>query len=110
MSEEVWDNHKSAVVEEYHSTLCNFMQEIGCETKPPSLAEIHKYMKERAIYGMIVSLLFLPVILLDKADSASMEEMMLGNKTVNPGFDNPVYRRMILKRLETYDQMGLLDL
>lgn len=116
MSDDVWHNHKDEVIKEYHSNLCYFMQKIGCKTKPPSLEKLHQYLKKRAVFGMMTSLLFLPFVLIEEANAISLNELVkekdeglnCGRK-LNPGFYNPRYRKIIIKRLEMYDKMGVLD-
>lgn len=108
---EVYENSRHTLLEEYHKTLCNTMKEIGCTVSPPTMVELERYMKERALYGMIAAFTVLPLVLNDKSEALDLDEMMSKDGSYqNPAYEGAIYRKQMIKRLPMYDEMGLLDL
>ncbi|XP_076679145.1 uncharacterized protein LOC143374695 [Andrena cerasifolii] len=108
---QVYENSMDELLKEYHRTLSSTMKQLSCKTAPPSVQEIKQYMKEREICAMIFSITVLPIILLDKSEAKDIDELLSIDGTHdNPGFRNPVYKKIMVKRLRKYAENGLLDL
>nr|XP_033331995.1 uncharacterized protein LOC117223692 [Megalopta genalis]XP_033331996.1 uncharacterized protein LOC117223692 [Megalopta genalis]XP_033331997.1 uncharacterized protein LOC117223692 [Megalopta genalis] len=111
LSDDVYLNHMDALLADYLHTLTSTMKQLKCKTPPPTIDDIKKCMKERAIYGLISSVTVLPVLLLDKSQAKDIDEMVLKDGQYdNPGYRNPIYRQVMTKRIPMFDEMGLLDL
>lgn len=110
-SEEVYDNHMDGLIAEYLHTLTSTMKQLNCKTPPPTMDDINRCMKERAVYGMISSMTVLPVLLVDKSQVKDIDELMPKDGVYdNPGYRGETYRRVMIKRLPKFEEMGLLDL
>ena len=110
INEEISNNGTDSLVEEYQRTLAATMKKIGCKTQPPTLKEIQKYMSERLVYGMISSMTTLPFALVHKEDAQGLDSLLEDiNNYQHPGYKNPLFQRILLKRLEKFDAAGLLD-
>ncbi|XP_071867676.1 uncharacterized protein isoform X1 [Bombus fervidus] len=110
INEEISNNGTDSLVEEYQRTLVATMKKIGCKTQPPTLKEIKKYMSDRLVYGMISSMNTLPFALVDKKDAQSLDSLLENMENYqHPGYNNPLFQRILLKRLEKFEAAGLLD-
>lgn len=108
---QVYENSMDELLNEYQRTLSITMKQLSCKTTPPSVHEIKQYMKEREICAMIFSITVLPIILLDKSEAKDIDELISQDGShENPGFKNPIYRKIMAKRLRKYADSGLLDL
>lgn len=105
------ESRQNEILEEYHKTLCQTMTHIGCETIPFSLETLRQEMIDRAFYGMISAFTILPILVVDKSEVMSVDEMMSeeGRKS-HPAFNYPRYRQILHRRLPAFDNLGLLDL
>nr|XP_003704346.1 PREDICTED: uncharacterized protein LOC100878674 isoform X1 [Megachile rotundata]XP_012142850.1 PREDICTED: uncharacterized protein LOC100878674 isoform X1 [Megachile rotundata]XP_012142851.1 PREDICTED: uncharacterized protein LOC100878674 isoform X1 [Megachile rotundata] len=101
--------HKEELLEDYLHTLSSVMKKLGCKTSPPTLDELKRYMRERAMYELISSLVMLPVMLVDKTEVLDINDMLKEKPTPNPGFKYPRFRKLAPKRVMKYVEMGLLD-
>lgn len=84
------------------------MKQLACKTEPPSLQELEGQLKDRAVFGMVVSFSILPIVLVDKDKVQSIDEML--PLTVHPGMRTARFRRIMSHRLPLYDRMGFFDL
>ncbi|XP_076544195.1 uncharacterized protein LOC117603563 isoform X1 [Osmia lignaria lignaria] len=109
LSEEVYKHRRGLLLEEYLKTLTSVMKNLGCKTSPPTMDELQRTLKERETYEFISSVVILPMILLDKENVASFNELMDGDCKVNPGMKSKVFRKVMSRRLPKYMEMGLLD-
>ncbi|XP_076285070.1 uncharacterized protein LOC143211359 [Lasioglossum baleicum] len=110
-SEEVYENHMNDLIVDYLHTLTSTMKQLNCKTPPPTMDDINRCMKERAIYGLISSITVLPVLLLDKSQAFDIDELLPKNGVYdNPGYRSAAYRRVMTKRIPKFNDMGLLDL
>lgn len=111
LSEDVYLNHMDALLADYLHTLTSTMKQLKCKTPPPTMDDIKKCMKERAIYGLISSVTVLPVLLVDKSEAKDIDELLpKDGEYDNPGYRSPLYRKVMTKRIPMFDEMGLLDL
>ncbi|XP_043490138.1 uncharacterized protein LOC122516416 [Polistes fuscatus] len=108
---EVYDNYKDRLIDEYYNTLCKTMKQLDCKTPPPSMKELRKSIKEREIIEMISSFTVLPYVIVDKNEVRGFNEIITADGGYN-GFahKNDLYRKKVSKRIPHYDQLGLLDL
>ncbi|XP_017766799.1 PREDICTED: uncharacterized protein LOC108555576 [Eufriesea mexicana] len=109
VSEEISDLEIESLLQDYQQTLAITMKQLECDTMPPTMKQIKKTMDERYMYALITSMGTLPIALIDKSNVQSLEEMIRDNGQDNPGFKNPVYRRIMIKRLKKFEDAGLLD-
>lgn len=86
------------------------MKQLNCKTQPLTMEQLNDAMKKKVIYGMISSFVVLPVILASKGEEKDLDEIMSPDGYDNPGLKNDVFRKVITKRILSYDEMGLLDL
>lgn len=107
---ETIENNKDALLDEYLNTLSSTMKQLGCKTQPPTMEKLRKSLKERAAYGMIASITVLPLVICDKSKVKDFDEIMSSDGGFeNPGYQSKLYRKIMMKRLPIYDEMGLLD-
>lgn len=109
VNEEISDLEIESLLQEYQQTLASTMKQLECDTMPPTIKQVKKTMDDRYMYALITSMGTLPIALIDKSNVQSLEEMIKDNGRDNPGFKNPVYQRIMIKRLKKYDDAGLLD-
>lgn len=96
--------------DEYLRSLTEMMERLGCETSPPSMSQLQKALKERAFYVVIASLMILPIIMTDKKEVKTVDELMAMENSIDiAGMRSPIYRKIMTKRLPKFDEMGLLD-
>ncbi|XP_076678492.1 uncharacterized protein LOC143374326 isoform X2 [Andrena cerasifolii] len=108
---QVYESSMDELLNEYHRTLSSTMEQLSCKTAPPSVHEIKQYMKEREICAMGFSITALPIMLLDKNETKDLDELLSADGTRDiPSLSNPVYRKVMVKRLRKYAESGLLDL
>ncbi|XP_076180044.1 uncharacterized protein LOC143153098 isoform X2 [Ptiloglossa arizonensis] len=110
-SEEVYENCMDAMLHEYLITMTSTMKQLRCKTPPPTMDQIKKTMRERAVYAFISSATVLPLVLVDKSQVREIDEMLPNEdgSVDNPSYKNPIYRRVMSKRLPKYMELGLLD-
>lgn len=86
------------------------MARSGCRTVAPTLEELKAVMKKRYALGMVTALTLLPNLLIDKSEAVSIQEMAREDGSIdNPAYRGKLFRKVIAKRLEIFDEMGLLD-
>lgn len=83
------------------------MTRMNCVTKPPSIVEVKKMMRERALYGMIAAANVLPLMLVNKEEVSDINDILASGE--NPAYKGKLYRKAMIRRLPKFDQMGLLD-
>lgn len=111
ISDDIYFNHKDEVLKEYQQTLSATMASLGCKASPPSIGDLQKAMKERAVIGMIASFTILPIILVEKSEVRNIDEMLSEDgKVDNPGLKGEAFRKTMIKRLPQYAAAGLFDL
>lgn len=108
-SEHVYDNHLEEVKEEYLRTLTLTMQQLKCKTSPPTMDELKRIVRERAMHGLLSSFSILPLVMVDKEHVLGVEELISDEANAGMAFKNERYRRIITKRIPKYDELGLLD-
>ncbi|OXU23988.1 hypothetical protein TSAR_016853 [Trichomalopsis sarcophagae] len=103
--------HEDTLLHEYLRVLSSTMSEVGCKTPPPTMAELKRMLRERALYGMVASFAILPVLLVDKSEAKDLGEIMgaEGDAYDNPAYKGKLYRQTMVRRLPKFDEMGLLD-
>ncbi|XP_076761363.1 uncharacterized protein LOC143429581 [Xylocopa sonorina] len=111
LNENVYDNHANDLYEEYLRVLAATMKQLGCKTKPLTMEGLHSALEKRRICALVASISILPLILVDKGDVRDISELMdEESMSSHPGFNNLLYRKIITKRLQKFDEMGMLDL
>ncbi|XP_053981456.1 uncharacterized protein LOC128877867 [Hylaeus volcanicus] len=109
-SDTIYENNLDMLVEEYVRTLSTMMKQLGSKTKPPTLEDIKRVMKEREAYALISSITVLPVILVDKSEAMDIDEMMHPDGVNNPGYRSPIYQKVMAKRFPKFLKAGLLEI
>ncbi|KAI4499224.1 hypothetical protein M0802_005807 [Mischocyttarus mexicanus] len=106
----VYENDKDKLLDEYYSTLCNTMKKLDCKTLPPSRENLDKSMKKHELLAMACSFTVLPFVLQDKKDAKHLNEIMNGEGYFNSSaFKSDAYFKIMSRRIPYYDQLGLLD-
>ncbi|XP_044001310.1 uncharacterized protein LOC122847580 [Aphidius gifuensis] len=108
LSEDVFINHRDEILQEYLNVLTMTMKKIGCKTLPPSMDVLKKLIRKYEIYSIFAGCICLPIITADKKDAKNMEELTDKDGLVDT-VSNPLFLKRITKRLQVWDQMGLLD-
>lgn len=110
-SEEVLSKHTDNLIEEYVKVLSETMKKIGCKRPPPSIADIKKALAKRDVYGFVAACTILPIVLIDKSQAQNIEEIMGQDdgEFNNKSYDNPVYKKTMLRRLPQWKAAGLLE-
>lgn len=84
---------------------------LKCNTEAPSFEDLKKILRTRALCEIVPAFTILPVILTDKDEVKSLDEMItLDGKYENPAYQGKLYREVMTRLLPVYDNMGLLDL
>jgi len=109
-AQEIVENKKDVLLNEYLSTLSATMKQLGCKTQPPIMEELKAILKRRASYGMIAAFTVLPIVMCCKTQVKDLDEIMDTENFSNPGQKGESYKQVMMKRLPMYDEMGLLDL
>ncbi|KAL2717335.1 uncharacterized protein V1478_013035 [Vespula squamosa] len=112
MDNDVYENNKDMLLQEYLGTLSNMMKQFDCKTVPPNMEKLQKALLEREFLAMTSTFTILPLVLLDKNEAKDLDEIMGkdGNEYNSTAFENEIYRKVISERIPIYDQLGLLDL
>lgn len=102
--------NEETLLHEYLRNLSSIMSELGCQTPPPTMDELKKMMRERAIYGMMASFAVLPMMLMEKSEATDLTEIMGAEGGYNnPAYRGKLYRKTISRRLVKFVELGLLD-
>ncbi|XP_046431327.1 uncharacterized protein LOC124185048 [Neodiprion fabricii] len=110
-SDEVRIHHRESILREYHHTLTDTMTQLKCTTEPPSFNDLQDVLRKRAFCEAIATFTILPLVLVDKSNVKSLEEMIsLNGKYENPACKGKSYRKVMTRLLPLFDSMGLLDL
>lgn len=109
VSDEVYDNHKITLIEEYHKFLCTTMKRVGCKTRPLDLEKFKQHLRDRAVLEMVYTFTFLPIFLAEKSDVLSVDEMMSQTTASTPGIKSPRFRKILCKRIPIFDEMGFFN-
>lgn len=111
LSEDIHLNHKDKVLKEYYKMLTTTLQKLKSKIKFPTLDEIKNCLKDRGFIEMIVSFSGLPLILADKSEIKSMDEICTEDGEWDfPGLKSALYRKIITKRMAIFEAAGYLDL
>ncbi|KAH0548878.1 uncharacterized protein LOC123261583 [Cotesia glomerata] len=110
-SEEVLSKHTDNLIEEYVKVLSETMKKIGCKRSPPSIADIKKSLAKRDVYGFVAACTILPIVLIDKSQAQNIEEIMGQDdgEFNNKSYENPIYKKTMLRRLPQWKVAGLLE-
>lgn len=104
-------NDKDRLLKEYFNVLTSTMKRIGCKTPPPSVKHLGKMMQKYEIYGLFAACICLPIMTTDQKDVKSLDELVQKDGTYDDkGVTNPEYLKRIFRRLEIWNEMGLLDI
>ncbi|XP_011705747.1 PREDICTED: uncharacterized protein LOC105460949 [Wasmannia auropunctata] len=104
------ENKKDVLLNEYFNTLLTTMKQLNCKTQPPTMEELKNTMKRKASYEMISSFTVLPMMLCPKTEAKDLDEIMNTGTWVNPGLKSENFKKIMIKRIQLYDEWGLLDL
>ncbi|CAG5101697.1 Protein of unknown function [Cotesia congregata] len=110
-SEEVLSKHTDNLIEEYVKVLSETMKKIGCKRPPPSIADIKKSLVKRDVYGFVAACTILPIVMIDKSQAQNIEEIMGQDdgEFNNKSYENPIYKKTMLRRLPQWKAAGLLE-
>ncbi|XP_051167380.1 uncharacterized protein LOC127285418 [Leptopilina boulardi] len=111
VSYEVYEDSMELLLKEYINSLSNWMHLSGCKKEPLSLDALKKMLKEREMFGLIASLTVLPIVLVNKDDAKSFDEMLDANGEFQDSgyYSGKMFRHVIGKRLPNWNKRGLLD-
>lgn len=111
-SESVLINHKDKIIDIYLSELTSTMKKLGCKSRPPTLTDLKKSMRQTELYGFLSACTVLPLVLVDKNDAQNLEEIMGQDESAfnNKAYDGEAYRATMTRRLPEWNAMGLLDI
>ena len=74
------------------------------------MANLEKSLKEREFCGVVAAFTILPLLLVDKSEAKSLDEIMQeGSDYENPSYKGKLYRKAIMRRLPDWNARGLLD-
>lgn len=88
------------------------MKQFDCKTVPPSMEKLRNSLKEHEFLALTSTFTILPLVLLDKNEAKDLDEIMGkdGNEYNSSACENELYRKVLIKRISTYEQLGLMDL
>lgn len=109
LADDVYQHRSGLLLEDYLKTLSSVMKKLDCKTSPPTMDELKRYLKERALYELISSLVMLPTMLVDKSEVLDINDMLKETPKANPGFKSPRFRKLATKRIIRFEEIGLLD-
>ena len=111
LTEDTLVANRDRLLDEYLKCLSSTMSRLGCRTAAPSRAELEAAMQKYAIVGMIACFAVLPMMLVDKSEVKDLGEIFgeEEGQFSNPAYAGKSYRRIMVKRLPKFDEMGLLD-
>nr|XP_046489094.1 uncharacterized protein LOC124222317 [Neodiprion pinetum] len=109
LSDVVREQHRELIVREYHASLTATMAKLKCVTVVPSLDQLLDTLKKRALCEVVTSFTLFPMILVDKSNFVSLDDVMKGGGGANSIFQGDLFRKVMKKILPLYDSMGLLD-
>ncbi|XP_043283582.1 uncharacterized protein [Venturia canescens] len=103
-------NHRDTILKEYLNTLKESMSKFGCETRPPTMADLKKSLSEREFYGILSACTISPVVLVEKSEAKSLDEIMLPDGGYdNPGYRSPLFRQIMVKKIPEWASRNLFD-
>ncbi|XP_018404984.1 PREDICTED: uncharacterized protein LOC108781509 [Cyphomyrmex costatus] len=108
ISFDVMENKLDILLNEYLSTLSTTMKQLNCKTQPPTMKELKVALKRIASFEMLTSFTILPFILCPKTDATDLNEVL--NTGISPGLKSENCKKILMKRLPLYDELGFLDL
>lgn len=87
------------------------MQKIGCKTEPPCLSDLKDALRKKEVYGLLSACTVLPIVLVDKKEAQDLEELLSQDDSQfnNKAYENPLYKKAMIRRLPLWEAMGLLD-
>lgn len=101
---------RELLLREYHTSLTDTMTKLKCNTEAPSFEKLQGMLRDRAFYEVVACFVLLPLVLVDKNEYKTLDEIMSPDGTYeNPGYQNKIYRQVMTRVLPLYDSMGLLD-
>ncbi|KAK0081372.1 hypothetical protein PV326_007700 [Microctonus aethiopoides] len=111
-SESVLINQKDKIIDIYLSELTTTMKKLGCKSRPPTLTDLKKSMRQTELYGFLSACTVLPLVLVDKNDAQNLEEIMGQDDSAfnNKAYDGEAYKLTMTRRLPQWNAMGLLDI
>lgn len=109
LTQELYETKVDVLLEEYLKTLSSVMKRLGCKTSPPTMDELKQSMKERGLYGMIVSTCFLPIMITDKSEVMDMNDLLKSENMSSPWIKSPQFRKILTRRLPKFLEMGYFD-
>lgn len=103
--------HRETLMHEYHTSLTSIMHKLECKTTTPTFEDLQKILRKRYLCEVIPSLALLPLVLVDKSEVKSFDEILPQDRKEceNPAFQGKQFKKIIIQLLPLYDSMGLLD-
>ena len=101
--------NEELLLNEYLKELKRILEKARCKVEPPTMADLKRMMKERAMYGMIAAFSVLPLMLVDKSEVKDVGEMLSQEEFEHPAYKSAAYRKAMARRIPKFDQLGLLD-
>lgn len=110
LTEDVYQEKRDYLVKLYLETLKNTMDRLGSKTKAPSMGELEEALQDFAIYGLLATFIFRPMIMSKKEDLKDLNEVMESGESLSlASLRNPEFRKLVVNRLPIFDEMGLFE-
>lgn len=86
------------------------MKRIKCQTQPPSPEDLKAALTKAAVVGMMETFVALPMVMANKTESQKLNDLLTEDGTFNnPGYSNAGFRKTLVRRLQLYETLGLLN-
>ncbi|XP_015126180.1 uncharacterized protein LOC107047838 [Diachasma alloeum] len=109
-TQDVYQHHQHALLQEYHSVLSETMKKFHCKTPIPSLEDIEKMYDDRGFISVLSTCAVYPIIHAQPSDVVSLDAMLSENsKGSSSRYEEKHFRELLIARLIEFDKRGLLD-
>ncbi|XP_068083605.1 uncharacterized protein [Anabrus simplex] len=110
-NQEIRMNYVDKLIEEYHSTLVETLEILGCSHRSVPLAVIRKAFDDCAFYGFMAATAVLPIVLSKPEDGLDMDEVESEDwpERQMKIYTNEAYVSAIKSMLPLFEEKGLLD-
>lgn len=106
-------NKKGFLLEVYHHSLCETLEQIG-EIEKPTLKEIYTEFNDYLLYGFYATYTILPIITMDKSMSAdssldSLNDFHFAKTKFRQVYAQKELREKLMYNLKEFDKAGIFD-
>ncbi|XP_068083604.1 uncharacterized protein [Anabrus simplex] len=109
--QEIRMNYVDKLIEEYHGTLAETLEILGCSHRSVPLAVIRKAFDDCAFYGLVAATAVLPIVLSKPEDGLDVDDVESGglSESQKKIYSNKAYVSAIKCMLPLFEEKGLLD-